>query len=527
MSDQVVEQESGSGEASVPAVAAGLALAALLLVVVVALIRRRRRSEGRPTSVASLPDAGALQHPALEATIVEPVAEALDSQEGYVPPTDQQARDFDQQLKSQKITGYHYVAEPASGFDVEGLWHSFPCHGRSGYAAHAVALHTSLERLGVPTMLAPHPSMEIDIEHFPKDREEMLLRWLKTSVGIPRAYIASMPPDLRGAHVGTPSFVSYVAFEAMPVSQYAVQQCNDDSMTSLWCVSDFAARCYTSSGVNPCKVKVVPPAICDGPWKVSLEEPHPERDKVSAESPFVFGALGTWHERKGFHHLVRAYFRSFRRADPVRLDIRTSYFGDKRPTLSEFERTVTDEIAKIAAEFGDDGYPHSKKMPRVRLLTGTSLTDAETVRWLGGLDCFVNPSFGEGLGIPPIWAWAQGVPVVTSNFGAVGELASDLQGRFGAEAGYVFESRRVRVPREMLRHSVLLCPESEWGGYDPVALSDGMRATFDRGPRRDGSLGAFVRHRYSYEETRAPLVEALSEIAPASLVQAAAVTGAD
>lgn len=522
MSDQVVEQGSGSGEASVPSVAAGLALAALLLlVVVVALIRRRRRSEERPTPAASLPDAGALQQPAPEATIVEPVAEALDSQEGYVPPTDQQERDFDRQLKSQKITGYHYVAEPAPGFDVEGLWHCFPCHGRSGYAAHAVALHTSLERLGMPTMLAPHPSMEIDIEQFPKDREEMLMRWLKTSVGIPRAYVASMPPDLRGAHVGTPSFVSYVAFEAMPVSQYAVQQCNDDSMTSLWCVSDFAARCYTSSGVNPYKVKVVPPAICDGPWKASLEEPHPERDKVSAESPFVFGALGTWHERKGFHHLVRAYFRSFRREDHVRLDIRTSYFGDKKPTLSEFEQSVMDEIAKIAVEFGDEDYPRSKKMPRIKLLTGTSLTDAETVRWLGGLDCFVNPSFGEGLGIPPIWAWAQGVPVVTSDFGAVGELALELRDRFGDESGGVFGSHRVRVPKEMLRHSVLLCPESEWGGYEPAALAGSMVAAFERGPCRSAPVGESVRRRFSFEETRAPLIEALSDIVPASLVEAA------
>ena len=444
-------------------------------------------------------------------------------QSDYVPPTAEDARALDKTLKAQSFTGYHYVAQPAPGFDVEGLWHCFPCHGRSGYAAHAVALHSSLERLGVPTMLAPHPTMEIDIQRFPEDRWDMLMRWLKSSVGIPRAYIASMPPDLRGSRIGVASFVSYVAFEAMPVSSYAVQQCNDDAMTALWCVSPFTARCYTTSGVDPRKVKVVPPAICDGPWKNALEGRHPDRDPVSEKHPFVFGALGTWHERKGFHDLVRAYFRSFQRHDPVRLDLRTSHFGDHRPTLHQFEQMVIGEIASIAAEFGDNGYPHSKAMPNIKLLTGTSLTDEETVRWLGGLDSFVNPSFGEGLGIPPIWAWAQGVPVVTSDFGAVGELASELRAKLGDESGQIFPSRRVRVPKEMLRHSVLLCPESEWGGYDPQSLADAMLLTFERGPRRSAAVGEEVRRRFSFEQTKAPLVEALSEIVPASMLQSAGV----
>lgn len=439
----------------------------------------------------------------------------------YSPLSEKESSALDESLKTRKITGYHYVAEPAPGFDVEGLWHCFPCHGRSGYAAHAVALHSSLERLGVKTMLAPHPTMDIDIERFPEDREGMLMRWLKTPVGIPRAYIASFPPDLRGSRIGVASFVSYVAFEALPISDYAVQLCNDDAMTALWCVSPFTARCYTSSGVDICKVKVVPPAICDGPWKEALEAPHAPRPQVSADRPFVFGALGTWHERKGFHDLIRAYFKRFNRSQPVRLHIRTSHFGDQKPILADFERMVMGEIAEIAREFGDDDYLHSKRMPRVKLLTGTSLTDAETVRWLGGLDCFVNPSFGEGLGIPHIWAWAQGVPVVTSDFGAVGELALELHAKFGTECGRVFPSRRVRVPKEMLRHSTILSAASEWGGYDNDDLAAGMLDVFEARSARSAAVGEEVRRRFSFEATREPLLRALSEILPASLLPSA------
>lgn len=437
----------------------------------------------------------------------------------YVPPTEEESRKFDEQLEAMPTAGYHYVAEPAPGFDVEGLWHTFPCHGRSGYAAHAVALHSALEHLGVPTMLAPHPNMEVDISRFPKDRENMLMRWLKTSVGIPRAFIASMPPDLAGVRVGAPAFASYVAFEAYPMSEYAVRLCNSPGLTALWCVSPFTAHCYVSSGVDPSKVFVVPPPICDGPWKAALEAPRPARPAVSQDAPFTFGALGTWHERKGFHHLLRAYFSSFRRTDPVQLAIRTSYVGDKRPTLTQFEEMVMAEIRQIATEFGDHDWPTSKAMPRVRLLTGTSLTDDDTIRWIGSVDCFVNPSFGEGLGIPPIWAWAQGVPVLSSDFGAVGEVAVALQRLFGPSAGAVFPSTLTPVPKEMLRFSTLFSPESKWGGYSVGALAEAMRNAYGSPPPSGADVAAEVRRRFSFAETRGPLLSALARLVPRSLLE--------
>ncbi len=439
----------------------------------------------------------------------------------YSLPSQEEQRSLDAQLKSMPSAGYHYVAEPAPGFDVEGLWHTFPCHGRSGYAAHAVALHTSLERMGIPTMLAPHPSMDIDIERFPGDREAMLMRWLKTPVGIPRAFIASMPPDLRGSHVGVQHFVSYVAFEASPVSEFAVRMCNDPGLRALWCVSPFTARCYTSSGVKADKVLVLPPAICDAPWKDALEAPKPERVPVSDAAPFTFGALGTWHERKGFHHLLRAYFSAFRRTDPVELAIRTSHHGEQRPTLQQFEQMLTEEVRQIAREFGDENWPASKAMPRLRFFTGTGLTDDETVQWLGSLDCFVNPSFGEGLGIPPIWAMAQGVPIVTSDFGAVGELVMSLRRQFGSEVGRLFPAALTHVPKEMLRHSSILCPASMWGGYEVSDLALAMRDLYEergRKPSRSEIVASEVRRRFSFEETKGPLLHALSRLLPKSLL---------
>jgi glycosyltransferase involved in cell wall biosynthesis len=401
--------------------------------------------------------------------------------------------------------GYHYVAEPAEGHDVVGLWHTFPCGTRSGYAAHAVALHSMLERLGAPTMLAPFPGMDIDISKFPEDREPMLMRWLKTSVGIPKAFIASFPPDLRGLDRGAPAFVSYVAFEASPMSEYARRLCAAPELTWIWCVSEFTRRCYIESGIDPNKICVVRPALCDGPWTPMLHQ-RPAR----TDGPFVFGVNGSWHERKGFHKLVRAYLSAFSRSDNVILALRTSYFGSGRdqPLLMDFERQVLGEIGTIKLDYQKPGW----ESPRFKLLGGTGVTDAELIEWLGGLDCYVNPSFGEGLGIPLIWAAAQGVPVVTSDFGAVGDLAREVSSMPDASSAFrVFPSKLTPVPRAMLKHSTLLSTKSCWGDYEVDALAAQMRAAYDAGRVRSVETAQDVTRRFSFDATRATLVAALRE----------------
>jgi glycosyltransferase involved in cell wall biosynthesis len=375
-----------------------------------------------------------------------------------------------------------------------------------------------LEHLGVPTMLAPHPSADVDIDLFPKDREEMLMRWLNDVVGVPQAFITSYPPDVRSARVVAPAIVSYSAFEAAPVSDFGVMTCNDEAQTALWCVSDFTRRCYVSSGVAEAKTRTVAPAVCDGPWRASVRALKHRTTALSTETPFVFGAVGTWHERKGFRHLVRAYFDAFTRQDPVALAIRTSYFGERRPTMTQFEQMVIAEIAKIATEYGDDNYPASRMMPRLRVLTGTTPTDNEVIDWLGTIDCYVNPSFGEGLGIPQIWSLARGTPVITSDYGAVGDLVKSLLPEFGRFAGEVFPSVPTQVPREMRRHSPFLSEKSMWGGYEPEALASRMGEVFLRGPCRSEPMAQAVQERFSFEQTKPALVAALSALVRADIL---------
>jgi glycosyltransferase involved in cell wall biosynthesis len=409
-------------------------------------------------------------------------------------------------------SGANYVAQPAPGYDVSGLWHCFGSGGRTGYATHAIALHWILShQLGITTELVPHRDEDVDIERFPEDRYDMLFGWMKSAVGVPRLLFASYPPEVAMKMDGIgPSVVPYCAFEGTKVSEMCRDICNGPLFLQVWVVSDSVRQALLAGGVHPDKVLTVRPPVCDGPWKMPELVPHDvDAPPPTQDRPYTFGVLGTWQQRKGMHDLVRAYFGTFERDDNVQLVIRTSAFSGKM-TIRDFKEKLTEEIAAIAAEFGDKDFPASKKMPKLRFEIGTDATDQEIIEWLSQLDCYVNPSYGEGLGIPHIWAKANGVPMVSTGYGAVGDLLREINEHAESPQGSnaprdllemdIFVPHRLEpVHRELLSIALMFDRETQWGVYDPAAFGFAMHRMFKRGPCRDIEGAEYVRKAFSVE----------------------------
>lgn len=409
-----------------------------------------------------------------------------------------------------------YVAMPAEGHDVHGLWHCFGAAHRSGYATHAMALHWVLDRiLGIQTQLIPHRHMDIDIDEFPEDRSETLFDWTRSAVGHGHLVFSSFPPEVSQvmSAIGPP-LVPYIAFEGTTVSPMTRDLCNGDAFKQVWVVHPFVRDALVASGVDESRVKVAMPMLFGGPWEGMFRAP---RSPAWSSEAFTFGAMGTWHERKGFHDLVRAYFQEFDRDEPVQLVIRTSTFG-KRRTIRELKEFLTEEVAAIAKELGDDDFPASKKQPHLQFILGTDATDQEVIRWLGYLDCFVSSSYGEGLGIPHIWAKGQGVPLVSTGFGAVGEMLSSLQAQGGTD-DEIIPHEEVPVHPEMYKIATMFDRDTRWGGYDPSDLGQAMRIQFSRGRRRDVVGADFVRERHSADAAAARVQELLPGLLDAQLLQ--------
>lgn len=422
--------------------------------------------------------------------------------------------DFLQAMKDGRGRTHPYVAKPAPGHDVHGLWHCFGAAHRSGYATHAIGLHWVLDRiLNVPTQLIPHRNMDIDIDEFPADRYDMLFEWNRKAVGHGHIVFSSFPPEVSSEldQIGPP-LVPYIAFEGTKVSRFTRDLCNGEAFRKVWVVHPFVRDALVEGGVREDRIHVAPPMLFGGPWEgLHLSETMmTARDAPPMGEPFVFGAMGTWQERKGFPDLIRAYFSAFKREDPVQLVLRTSSFGKIR-TIKELKEFLTEEIAQIAAEFGDLDFPNSKKQPRVKLLLGTDATDAEVISWLGGLDCFVSSSYGEGLGIPHIWAKGQGVPLISTGFGAVGELLNAVS-KAGGVDDEIIPHREVPVHPELLKIALMFDRETLWGGYEVEDLAMAMQVQFERGPRVDLLGAALVRERHGASHAASRVVQGVREL---------------
>lgn len=417
----------------------------------------------------------------------------------------------------------NYVAAPAPGYNVHGLWHCFGAGHRSGYATHAVALHSMLDKaLGLTVQLVPHRNMHIDIEKFPADRYDMLFEWHKNAVGYPYLVLCSFPPEVAAELDGIgPPLIPYCAFEGTKASAMCRDLCNGGAFKQVWTVSPFAARSLVRGGVHPNRVVPIRPPVCDHPWAMpSMSWVAAARERpVTQEDPYVFGALGTWSERKGFPDLLRAYFGAFRRSDPVKLYIRTSAFGPHL-TIRKLRAKVTQEIAEIAKEFGDDGFPESKRQPRLEFDFGTDASDAAVIQWLAKLDCYANATYGEGLGIPHIWAKANGVPMVSTRYGAVGEMLSELfeSADDGSTCDRFYPHRLAPVGKEMVKIALMFDEDSEWAVYDPADLGRAMKAQFDNGRVFDERGAAWTRQHFSMEKCAPLLRAALRHVLPSEQV---------
>lgn len=416
----------------------------------------------------------------------------------------------------------NYVAPPADGYDVHGLWACFGTQHRTGYATHAMALHWMLSKsLGIKTQLTPHRSMDIDIERFPKDRDAQLFEWTKEAVGYPHALFVSFPLEVAAEMEDAgPAIIPYCAFEGDRVSRYAKDLATGPIFKKIWVVSEFVKSAFIAAGVPDDRVAVVRPMLTSGFWKMGdlgALQAAKSRPVIDTDR-FVLGTLGTWQKRKGIFDLIRAYFGEFKREEPVTLVIRTSPLN-ANTTIRKFKEQITEEVAEIAREFGDDSFPLSQKMPRLQFELGTDLTDQGVIDWLGSLDGYVNPSYGEGLGIPHIWAKAQGVPMVTSDYGAVGQMMYEIADAIGHEhhQNHVFPSTLAPVDPAMLKLGLMFERSTRWGSYDIAELANAMRRCVARGRRLDDLSAEYVRNVFG-SDTLGPLRSALREVLPAEKV---------
>ena len=172
---------------------------------------------------------------------------------------------------------------------------------------------------------------------------------------------------------------------------------------------------------------------------------------VASNKGFKFLHLSSGFPRKGLDVLLESYCREFNGNDDVSLIIKTA----PNPHL---------DVAALVREFFE-----KHELPPEILVIQEDLSTGEILDLFKKSNALVNPTRGEGFGLPMAEAMALGIPTITTRYGGQSDFSSDETSWL---VDYEFEYSKSHLKE---RRSVWCNPDSD-------SLARRMREVYEAGP---------------------------------------------
>jgi glycosyltransferase involved in cell wall biosynthesis len=149
-----------------------------------------------------------------------------------------------------------------------------------------------------------------------------------------------------------------------------------------------------------------------------------------AEKDYVFYAVEEWRARKGLAKTIQTYLNTFRADDPVLLLLKTSSLIDYHSVLTKMKRfrkiyrwlrrlfkvPLDISIRPSAERLVDSLLKKHPNPARIKLIT-KQISDGQVAGIHQRGDCYISLSSGEGWGLSPFYAAANGHPVIMTGYG--------------------------------------------------------------------------------------------------------------
>ena len=168
-------------------------------------------------------------------------------------------------------------------------------------------------------------------------------------------------------------------------------------------LSNYTGKRLVRCGIDPKKIKVVPPGIDYGFWENSLARPERFRETQGIGERQVYSSFGRSGISKGFDYLLAA------------AKLVAAQRPDSRLYLVLNEGDLFAGLVRMIAR--------SKDL-REHVILGKSLTRTELRDVIAGSTFVVVPSLSEGFGFAVAETCALGTPIVATNAGSIPEVIS-------------------------------------------------------------------------------------------------------
>lgn len=192
-------------------------------------------------------------------------------------------------------------------------------------------------------------------------------------------------------------------------------------------------------------------------------------DFKEAEDTFKFLSIFQWQHRKGPDYLLEAYWNEFTEKDNVSLIIK-AYWGNQAKKADQ--RNVLANIHRFRDMLGKN---ESNTAP---VFYSGSLFGDNDLRGLYTLaDCYVQPSRGEGVGLPYIEAMSSGMPCIATGWGGQTDFITDDNGYL---VDYTLESTGYANNRAIAQNfSNMFTNDMRWAEVNVKHLQKLMRHTYE------------------------------------------------
>lgn len=310
-------------------------------------------------------------------------------------------------------------------------WH---CHlNRSGYAQAALDYINALKdsfNITISLLHAKADELSLSAEQF----QEVQLMSKKEFGNID---VFHCIPDTQRRLKRRGKSIGFATFESDSPPPHWIDLLNSND--AVICPSIFNLEIFKKAGVKK--------PIWHVPHCVNTKMYDSLEKKLSNQYTFLF--IGTWKRRKGWEHLIRAWFSEFNSNDNVRLVIKTN-----KVTLAQRD------INKIKSE-----YSQSNNFAPIEFNTRI-FKEKEIAQLIKNSDCVVLPTLGEGFGLPGLQAMAAKTPLIITDYsGPKDYITSDNCYKLNPK-GMIVISSMDNIPQ--LRNQ-------KWAYIDEVELAQKMR----------------------------------------------------
>lgn len=264
-------------------------------------------------------------------------------------------------------------------------WRS-PLSMADGYGRHAIWLIRALVRRGIDVKVRDVGWVPADwIPDDVRDLRTQAYRAMPSRIGI--SMTLGYDPQLAGQESIVKIGITQFETTVLPRSQVE----NVNLLDHVIVTSQFGKKLFKSSGVNT-------PITAMRPGIPTEDFPYRERESDGLFKVLVLGALTS---RKNAEGAVRIFKKASEGSPDWRLTVKTR--------MSSQAKGVVEAVARD---------------PRIKLVSSDEPPHLIS-RWYYANDCFLWPSKGEGVGLPPLEAMASGMELVCSDNSGMSDYVSE------------------------------------------------------------------------------------------------------